>query len=243
MPILLRDGSETQDARLDRLIEFDERSRNFPIREALPSQPRLISRTWASTGTVLDQVAEGSCVGNAFAHDGMAQPVAVARITENTATDLYKLAQLRDEFPDDQPYEGTSTLGGVKAYRERGYCTGYRWAFTIDEVLQTLSYVGPVVIGIWWFESMYETLADGLVEVAGSAVGGHCLLLTGQWLNRTFAGESKARHVVEWKNSWGPTYGVQGKGFIEPADLEWLLKQDGESCVPMGRTFPPTVIR
>lgn len=237
MTITLRDGSTTQDPRLNRLVEFDERSKNFPVRELLPPKAPLISRTW-SAGTILDQLAEGSCVGNAFAKDAASYPVPVGGITETTAVALYRLAQKLDQFPDDVPYEGTSTLGGVKAYQQMGFATSYRWGFNVDDVLATLSNLGPVIIGINWYESMYDTLPNGLVEVSGNLAGGHCICLTGHWLGKMFRGEAKPRHVVEWTNSWGPSYGLNGRGYIAPEDLDVLLRQQGECCVPMGRQFP-----
>lgn len=241
MSIILRDGSSVEDPRLNRLIEFDERSRDFPVRTALPST-RLVSRTWTA-GLILDQLREGSCVGMALAKDAASYPVPVPGVNETTALALYHLAQRLDEFPDDIPYEGTSTLGGIKAYRSMGFITSYRWAFNIDDVLATLSNLGPVIIGIWWYESMYDTRPNGLVEVSGEIVGGHCICLTGHWLKKRFAGETQARHVVEWTNSWGPTYGIRGRGYIAPEDLEALLQDQGEACVPLGRLVPSLVTK
>jgi hypothetical protein len=68
--ITLRDGSVTQDRRLDRLISFDERSRNFPAvrsTDPLATFP-LRSFSW-SCNAWLDQGQQGSCVGHAWAHE------------------------------------------------------------------------------------------------------------------------------------------------------------------------------
>lgn len=236
--ILLRDGSRTADRRLDRLVQFDERSRDFPVRTILPPTG-LVSRSW-SAGRVLDQQTEGSCVGMAWAKEGASYPVPVPGITNSVALSIYKQAQLLDEWPDDTPYEGTSTLAGAKALVRRGYMTGYRWCFSVEDVLRTLSSLGPVIIGIWWTDTMYETRRNGLVDIDGPDVGGHCIALTGIWPKRRFIGEAQPIDVVEWTNSWSPSYGIGGKGYLRFEDLATVLDREGEACVAIGRKYPST---
>jgi len=73
----------------DRLPEFDERSRNFPIglhllvhygAEAAALVPR--SYTW-SAGEVLDQGREGACVGFGWSGELLARPSVVAGVTND----------------------------------------------------------------------------------------------------------------------------------------------------------------
>lgn len=235
--VVLRDGSRTLDPRLNRLKQFDEKSRSFPVTAVLPPKSRLRSLSWAA-GSVLDQGQEGACVGFAWAKEAACNPVAVPRVDNALANSIYHECFLRDEFPDDVPYEGTSTIAGAKTMVARGYMTAYHWAFSIDQVLLALSTLGPVVIGINWYEGMYETRSEGLVSVEGDWVGGHCILLTGLWQQRPFVGQRRRVDVVEWTNSWGAEYGKRGRGYIPIADLERLLKDDGEACVPVGRRYP-----
>jgi hypothetical protein len=222
----------------------DPRSREFPVRTALPARRlrrRLTRRSsirWWASHHVLDQGAEGACVGFGWTQEAMAMPVRIHPDDPHEfARSVYSEAQFIDEWPGEA-YEGTSVLAGAKIMQRHGYIDGYRWAFSIDDVIDALLYLGPVVIGIPWYESMYETRPSGLVEVGGRLVGGHCIVLVGYQSSTWLPGESiRERHeVFRWRNSWGKSYGKRGDGFVRRADLERLLADQGEACVPMGRS-------
>ena len=122
--IVLKDGTTTQDPRLDRLVEFDEKSRSFPIRELLRAdEPR--SYTW-SLPVYLDQGYEGACVGFSWSHELAARPVEVQGVTNETARQVYFEAQRIDEWEGGAYdgaipfYEGTSVLAGAKALQAQG---------------------------------------------------------------------------------------------------------------------------
>lgn len=42
--LTLRDGTKTTDAKLDRLVQFDPKSRNHPVTDVLPDASK--QRTW-----------------------------------------------------------------------------------------------------------------------------------------------------------------------------------------------------
>lgn len=212
---------------LGRRPEFDERSKLHPIRTLVAALP-LRSYTW-SVPVVLDQGSEGSCVGHAFSHEAAARPVKVGNITHEIAVDVYKHAQALDEWPGDN-YSGTSILAGAKACVQRGWYTGYKWGFSLSDVLLALGYKGPVVLGINWYESMIDVGMNGIMRVEGDVAGGHAILANGVSIkNRT----------VRLHNSWGPDdWGNNGQAFISFKDLERLLSEEGEACVPLGRKLP-----
>jgi hypothetical protein len=227
--VQLRDGSSVEDARLDRLVSFDERSRAFPIRELLGvARPR--SYTWGvpgGVGQVLDQGREGACVGFAWAAEHAARPRPVATANAD-AFEVYRAAQRIDEWPGEQ-YSGTSVLAGAKVAKERGWLREYRWAFGLDDALAAISRHGPVVLGIPWHDSMYRpTVNNGkaTITVAGSVVGGHAIVARGV---------SVKRREVMLRNSWGPSYGVSGDAWISWDNLGRLLAEGGEVCVPVIR--------
>lgn len=229
------------DRTLDWIPRFDERSRDFPVRGLTAGRTRPKAVWWGSPKERIDQGSEGACVGFAWTNELLALPVSVKLPQEANAfaRNLYKSAQKIDEW-EGENYSGTSVLAGAKVAKLGGYITGYRWAFSIDEVLDALAFMGPVVLGVPWYESMYGTLPGGLVEVGGNLVGGHAILATG-FGRRSFPGGTGAwrprvaEDVIRWRNSWGPSYGVKGDGFIRVTDLERLLKAGGEACVPLGR--------
>jgi C1A family cysteine protease len=103
-------------------------------------------------------------------------------------------------------------------------------------VIDAVIHHGTVVIGIPWLEDMYQTDERGRVIVGGSQVGGHCLYVRGWDPAKKLVG-SAPEELLTWRNSWGPAYGVAGDGYITPADLESLLKQQGEACIPVHRHY------
>ena len=215
---------------LGRVPQFDERSRAFPVRALVgPKPPR--SYTW-SCGSVLDQGQQGSCVGHAWAHELIARPVVVPGIDHATAVQLYYAAQGLDdepggEYPGASPhYEGTSVLAGAKATQNAGYITEYRWAFGLDDLILALGHAGPAVIGLDWYNDMFDPDADGLLHVTGGIAGGHAILANGV---------SVRKRLVRLHNSWSASWGVNGEAYIGFDDLAGLLKAGGEACVPMGR--------
>lgn len=213
---------------LDRLEQFDERSRNYNVREVLP--PRgWRTRSWAARLT-LDQGREGACVGFAWAHELLADPYSIAT-TDEMARTIYREAQRIDQWPGEA-YEGTSVIAGAKVTQSWGFIREYRWAFNIDDVLRTLSNFGPVVLGIPWLDSMFEPGPANLLDCSGQPAGGHAILARGVRLNR-------GSPLVKLRNSWGAGYGSRGDVFIRAEDLERLLKLGGEACVPVIRARQP----
>lgn len=207
---------------LDRRVSFDERSRQYPIRELLTTtRPR--SYTW-SVGTWLDQGTEGACVGFAWAHERAARPVA-RPATETDARALYRHAQTLDEWPGEN-YDGTSVLAGAKASTARGWLTEYRWAFNLNDALAAISRHGPCVLGIDWYTGMFDPDPDGFLHPDGPLAGGHAILAVGVNVNR---------RTVTLHNSWGRGWGVDGKAKLSWDDLGFLLSEQGECCVPVRR--------
>jgi hypothetical protein len=223
--VKLRGGHATTDPRLDRVPQFDERSRDYPIRDLI-GIPSLRPRMWRLLER-LDQGREGACVGFGWAHELNATPVRV-KATDEDARAIYRRAQQLDEWPGEA-YEGTSVLAGAKAVAERGHLVAYRWAFGLDDVLATLAAHGPVVIGVNWHRGMFNTDAGGYIKPTGDVLGGHCVCLRG--LRRRRGGWD-----VIGRNSWGRGWGVAGDFKMRAEDLEQLLAARGDACVPVTRT-------
>jgi hypothetical protein len=208
----------------DRLPDFDERSRSYPIR-TLIGQPARKPRRWRLLER-LDQGQEGACVGFGWAHELAALPVKVKQ-TNTTARGIYVRARQLDPWPGED-YEGTSVLAGAKAVRERGHMPEFRWAFGVDDVLDTLSAHGPVVIGVNWYRDMAETDAQGYIRPVGEVLGGHCVVLRGLIRER-------GRWVVIGRNSWGRGWGIGGDFKMVAEWLRVSLEDEGEACVPVVR--------
>lgn len=231
--IELKDGSTTTDPRLDRCVFFDERSWNYRaislLKVAQIRKPR--TRRWKVSQT-LDQGREGACVGFGISHELIANPAAVQGITNEFARQLYFAAQKLDpweggSYPGAHPvYEGTAVLAGLKAAQAMQYFDEYRWCFGLDDLILTVGYVGPVIIGVNWYEGMMDYDQNNFIHVTGGIAGGHCTLVSGVDTKGEFA---------EIHNSWGDSRKMK----ISFADLNRLLKEEGEAAVPIRRHFTP----
>jgi hypothetical protein len=211
------------DRQFGRRIEFDERSRTYPIRALLTTTKRR-SYTW-SCAIRLDQIGP-SCTGNAVAHEAAARPVTVMGVTQDTALEVYHRAQELDPWPGED-YEGSSVLAAVKAGQERGWYKEYRWAFSEEEVSLAVGYRGPVIVGTNWTEGMMEPDAKGIIHATGSVLGGHAYCIVGY---------NVKTDLYRILNSWGPEWANNGQAFISGYDLETLLIDQGEAVIPVVRS-------
>lgn len=212
---------------LDRIPVFDPRSRMYGIRPLVAGTPSRKTLWPIPAPLPLNQGSEGACVGFGWSAQLSVGPI-YNPTTNDYARTYYEDARLIDRAEGRVFSEGASVLAGAKVAQARGLITAYRWAFGVDDVVSALCAQGPVLLGLPWYESMYGTLPDGRVVVNGQLVGGHCILATGF----IPAAENKWRtDVIQWVNSWGPTYGFNGVGYISRADLASLLSQDGEALI------------
>lgn len=223
--ITLKNGSKTNDKRLDRIMYFDERSRNYPVRRTIAVK-KLRSYTWRCN-IHLDQGNEGACVGFGIAHELAARPAEVSGITNKYAKQkIYWEAQKIDEwkggsYPGAKPkYEGTSVLAGVKVARDMGFFDSFYWGFSMNDLALGVGRRGPAVLGLPWMEGMFETDAKGYIHATGKVKGGHCILCRGVNVREKY---------FLLRNSWGRDWGVNGDCKISFDDMKKLLKNGGES--------------
>lgn len=229
---------------VDRLVQFDERSRRFAAVEGIEDAP-LRSYQWRCE-TYNDQGREGACVGFAWSHEIAAKPVAIATDDE-WAKKIYHRAKQIDPW-DGEDYSGTSVLAGIQAVQEienrfgNSLVKEYRWAFGIEDTLRVLSHKGPVVLGIAWYESMYRPDSNNFISPTGEIAGGHAILANGLNIvlndaskTADYSNIDKEKSFVRLHNSWGRGYGDGGDAFITVEDLNTLLEDDGEVCIPSRR--------
>lgn len=210
----------------DRLPSFDPRSRKFSVRPLL-EEPKPRSYTWGCA-TNLDQGPDGACVGFSWAHEAAAKPVPIGT-DYATAFALYKAAQGLDEWPGEN-YEGTSVIAGAKVAQQYGWLKEYRWAFNTLDGINAISRIGPAIIGINWYDGMSYPDPSGYISPTGSVVGGHAILVRGVSVT--------LRTVLlhnSWGTGWGGTKWGPGTALLKWDDLDRLLGEQGEMCIPIVR--------
>ena len=222
--------------KLDWTANYDERSRNLPIRGVIRKAVKRKNRLW-QVGPILDQGQEGACVGFGWTAEALASPVRVdlnriktraPKEPNKFAQYVYAFAKTIDEY-EGVDYEGTSVLAGAKSMQTFRLLKEYRWAFSMDEIIDGIIAKGPVVLGIPWYDSMYEA-PNGILKVSGEQVGGHCILAVGY---KVYPGGEDA---VILQNSWGKDWGVNGLAEIKVSELAKLVAE-GEACLPIKRAF------
>jgi hypothetical protein len=164
-------------------------------------------------------------VGFGITHELIARPAAARGLGDAYANGLYQEAKTIDPW-EGEDYEGTSVLAGVEVARRRGWIDGYYWCFSLKDVLLALSYKGPVVIGVPWYEGMKNTDKDGYIWPTGEILGGHCVCLNSV---------SVTSKDVGGPNSWGIKWGRAGSFRMTWAALEAALYKGGEAVTFVGR--------
>jgi hypothetical protein len=240
------------DRKLDRIYRQDLRSLGFLVNSALKADnPQAVYRPRSYTWGLdlrLDQGSEGACVGFAFAHELAAVPQVVEKVNAISALAIYHAAQRVDDweggaYPGANPfYEGTSVLAGAKICTNYGFYHSYTWGLTATEVARGVAYFGPTVLGVNWYEGMFHPNADGFIKPEGQLAGGHAILAVAVkivykcpilWWRREWKDVNMDKSYLVLNNSWGPSWGANGRAKLSLSDLERLLSEDGEACFPV----------
>jgi hypothetical protein len=226
-----------------RFAGHDQRSRNYGVRELLPAVERKPTFWGLPDGPFpLDQGQTPACTGFGTAHELAAGPVMLLGMNNAYALLRYHRNQEEDQKMGNVFDGGATVLATMKAAQADGLITGYRWAFGVDDCVDTLCTTGPVCLGIDWLNNMFNTSPQGRVSVSGTLAGGHFIDLIAYDVHPLWG------PAVAWVNSWGFSYGVaeprlnlrKGIGWLTLKDLGTLLARDGEAVVPAD-FFPPPV--
>jgi len=231
---VLRDGTIVNDRRLDRLVHFDPKSKDYPIRTLFKEGLAPKTQLW-DCNKVLDQGNAGKCVGMGCTHELIATPVPILGLDEKFATEqVYWPAQKIDpwpggSYPGAKPfYEGTDVVSGLNILMKLGY-GNFRWSFTHMDTQLGISWDGPGIAGTSWMTGMMDVDSDGYIHATGQDEGGHCYLYLGI--------DIKMRAFII-HNSWGQSWGRVGRAFISFDDYEKLRSNQGEMAFLVDRKDP-----
>jgi len=194
---------------------------------------------------VLDQLQLGSCTGNATVgclgtapfYDTVKNNGMV--FDEKLAVKVYSLGTQLDSVSGTYPPTdtGSTGIGVAKAAMQMGLISGYTHTFSFDDTLKALS-TQPVIIGVNWYNGFFEPDADGIISIAANdtIAGGHEFVLDEIDVERQLVGAT---------NSWGESWGLNGRFYIPFALLKRLLNEDGDVTVftPINQPAPiPTPV-
>lgn len=212
-------------APLGRLRQWDDKNLDHLLpRKAVPKEVR---RKYWSIGQVLDQGNTPMCVG--YAGWGWLRGGPVINRPPFTPEVLYHWAQDEDEWPGSN-YEGSSTLGLMKALQKRGYIKNYKWALEAEPLVAWLLTTGPVLAGTNWTLDMFKGVKTShgyYLEPTGSNEGGHEWRIRGADRDRWTPDGSKG--AVRMVNSWGKGWLEGGQARVSFRALDQLIKDQGEA--------------
>jgi hypothetical protein len=152
---------------LDLRFHKDPRSRSYRARDEVARTARF-KRVWTTRKAgPLDQGREGECVGFACAGELAAKPAAFT-VTDETGRKIFAAARSIDlsegrDFPD-----GATVIAGLQACRRANYFLKFLWCFGIDDTINWIVRRGPVILGIPWYDGMYDPDTRGLLRVVVS---------------------------------------------------------------------------
>lgn len=181
-------------------------------------------RYWRQDGAWLDQGAEGTCVGYAFAHRRADATVMTAGIDADYARTLYL-----DASGDSTYQEGTYAIEACRVLALRGEITAYYWVSSPEELVNTLLQRGPVCVGTNWYEDMFDPVPaneNAYLDVSGRYAGGHEYVL-----NAVNLEPLDGPPYYRMKNSWGTTWGYRGTARIPKPEMDDLIFAQGGDAV------------
>lgn len=222
------------DMRLGRNIEHDSRSLEFAF-DTIGLQ--IVDVTHERYVPIFNQENTSSCTGNAGIGSISTTPFLNQNNTvytrdESGALELYSAAEKIDGGAGYPPEDvGSSGLSIAKALTNANLISSYQHVFTLNDVLKAGS-LYPLITGITWYSDMFTPDDDGRVHPTGSVAGGHEIELS----------QIDVENGRIWfNNSWGSSWGIQGRFYITWQDYETLLLQGGDAIVLIPPTITPPI--
>jgi hypothetical protein len=211
---------------LGRIPKPDPRDQKFPVRHLLQAarRPAKLYQTWGDNRWRGNQGGTPQCVGYGWAHyieddpilhGGPVHPIVSPQM-------IYTNAQLLDGFPN--PHDGSSVRAGAQFLQSAGFVASYHWAFTLQDIIDAIMNIGPVVMGTDWYNDMFfpDAKRSNIIKIGGDFAGGHCYVLNS--VNTYYKS-------FRLKNSWGSGWGNGGDAYISFDDMEKLMNDGAEACI------------
>jgi hypothetical protein len=225
-----------------RLVSYDLRDTAHPMRAYLPATNAAVTHKAWSTKPSVDQGQTPQCGGYSALTLLQAGPVINDRTASVSGTMIYDRAQTMDEW-SNEPHDGTSARGAMKALQSFGFITGYAWAGHAHDAVDWLLAHGPVIVGSAWPDSMMEPTWAGIAKtetpylrvdrtaLSAPDVEGH--LWTAYATHTTAKNPDGSVGYIIMQNSWGDGWAKHGHARITIPDFEVLITAEGECVTPV----------
>lgn len=221
-----------------RHVEHDARSLRYTV--ATADNEVFEDVRWQSSAPILDQGDLGGCTGYACAAllsylypDYPHLPASTdAEGWDTLAKSLYSQATNLDSIPGHWPTDDTGSTGlaVAKAAKADGFASGYLHITDAAQLAKALQQ-GPLIVGTNWYNSMFypDSSGDIVVSEWSGLAGGHEYVL-----------DEVAGSHLGFRNSWGESFGVEGRFYMNIDDFLWLLHQEGDATqlVPVDQPAP-----
>ena len=211
---------------LGRIRVEDDRDKEFLMSSSVPKDTKKTFKYWCPNLWWGNQGNTPQCVGYSWTHWLAEGPKTQYGIIQkkgmpfNPSTLYYEAQRVDDWIGED--YAGTSVRAGAKVLRTHGFISAYYWAWTVDDIINSLLTLGPVVVGTNWTEGMFYPSEEHIIFPTGKIAGGHAYLLDGISLKKG---------LIRIKNSWGRAWGNKGFAYISIDDVDTLIRANGEACI------------
>lgn len=229
-----------------------------PALAAMPVKYR--SDPWPDWPVEVDQGNSGTCTAAALLKMLAGRPIAhtadqmqvLTRAHEPAEPDpvrqlimsLYRRNVLNDVWADNNQeadpsltptleglQQGSSIDAAMLTGRVLGVWKEFRWCRSLETASEWVRRQdgSPLLIGIVWTEDMFRPNAQGFVRPTGHIAGGHALKVL--WHRKSNRIKGTAGYWVV-PNSWGYSWGVNGKCYLSDEDFDTLVfRMDGECAV------------
>jgi hypothetical protein len=147
-------------------------------------------------------------------------PTANERYAQDLYSDATKIDPWGGEWPPTDT--GSSGLAIAQVLKNRGDISSYAHAFSTDACLDALV-TTPVIIGIPWFNGMFDPDTNGFLSPTGEIAGGHEICL-----NEINVEDQYVEGPNSWSRHWGP---INGRFRLKWDVLDELLDNDGDCTI------------
>lgn len=195
-------------------------NRDFKLSHFMPrgalKQTFITSKKWDFPVESLDQEISNHCCGFAMADFGINLPT-FTKYTNDDGHKFYYLCKIEDGEPGME--DGSYIRSVVKVLKNLGKIEAYAFAYDMESIKWWILNRGPMIVGTAWTEGMMIPDEENIIHVIGRTVGGHAYLLN-EWREDGYIGI---------QNSWGTSWGDNGKAYIGSEDFKKIFMYDGEA--------------